>query len=104
MADHSQARLDAEITRICNRLPQPFRKWLNALNDAPASRRVPAGIALMAGGVFSFLPVLGIWMLPLGAVLIANDIPPLQDPSARMLAWAQRKLPASRKREHARHR
>jgi hypothetical protein len=51
----------------------------------------------MAGGVFSFLPILGIWMLPVGAVLVAKDIPPLRRPSARMLAWVQRKLPARRR-------
>jgi hypothetical protein len=55
--------------------------------------RVPAGIGLIVGGVFSFLPILGVWMLPLGVVLLAKDIPPLRQPSARMLAWAQSKLP-----------
>ena len=29
----------------------------------------------MVGGVFGFLPVLGFWMLPLGAALIALDLP-----------------------------
>jgi hypothetical protein len=97
MADNSEPHLEEEIRRICDRLPMPFRSWLHALNDAPASRRIPAGVALMAGGVFSFLPVLGIWMLPVGAVLVAKDIPPLRGPSARVLAWAQRKLPERRK-------
>ncbi len=29
----------------------------------------------MVGGVFGFLPVLGFWMLPLGAAFIALDLP-----------------------------
>ena len=29
----------------------------------------------MVGGVFGFLPILGFWMLPLGAALIALDLP-----------------------------
>ncbi len=29
----------------------------------------------MVGGVFGFLPILGFWMLPLGAAFIALDIP-----------------------------
>jgi len=37
--------------------------------------------------------VLGIWMLPLGLVLIAQDVPPLRSPMARMLAWGHRKWP-----------
>jgi hypothetical protein len=95
--DQAEAELDREIRSACDRLPKPLRAWLHRLNDAPASRRVPAGLALMAGGVFSFLPILGIWMLPVGAVLVAKDIPPLRRPSARMLAWVQRKLPARRR-------
>jgi hypothetical protein len=30
-------------------------------------------------------------MLPLGLVLFAQDIPPLQKPMARMLGWIERK-------------
>jgi hypothetical protein len=89
----AESDLCKELDEIGERLPDPFRHWLRTLNHAPASRRVPAGLALIAGGIFSFLPVLGIWMLPLGAVLLARDIPPLRGPSARMLAWASRKLP-----------
>lgn len=58
-----------------------------------ADRRVPPGvrtlmgIPLMIGGILSFLPVLGIWMLPAGAMLIALDVPPWR---RRMLAWIER--------------
>jgi hypothetical protein len=41
----------------------------------------------MVGGVFGFLPILGFWMIPLGAALIALDIPPLR---RRLLAWLDR--------------
>ena len=90
---HAPPDLDRELHRLIERLPGPFDGWLRTLNNAPASRRIPAGIGLIAGGVFSFLPILGVWMLPLGVVLLAKDIPPLRRPSARMLAWAQNKLP-----------
>ena len=46
---------------------------------------------LVVGGFLSFLPVLGLWMLPLGLLLFAQDIPPLQKPLARMLGWIERK-------------
>ncbi|KZY32044.1 hypothetical protein A3731_22770 [Roseovarius sp. HI0049] len=48
-----------------------------------ASRRLPpggrllAGVLLMIGGVFGFLPVLGFWMLPLGVAIAALDVVPL---------------------------
>ena len=42
--------------------------------------RLPIGLLLIAGGVFSFLPGLGIWMLPLGFLLLAVDVPVLRRP------------------------
>ena len=41
--------------------------------------------------LFSFLPVLGLWMLPLGLLLFAQDVPPLQKPMAQGLGWIERK-------------
>jgi hypothetical protein len=37
--------------------------------------RVPAAILLMVGGTLGILPVLGFWMLPLGLLLLAVDLP-----------------------------
>lgn len=57
-------------------------RWL----QHPQSRwvRLPAGIVLIVGGVFSILPFLGVWMLPLGLMLIAADVPFPQRPMARL--------------------
>jgi hypothetical protein len=69
--------------------PARFVGWLRK----PSSRyaRIPLAILLIAGGIFSFLPVLGLWMLPLGLLLFAQDVPFLQRPLARMLGWIERK-------------
>jgi hypothetical protein len=40
--------------------------------------RLPVAALMMIGGVFSFLPVFGLWMLPLGLMLLAVDIPALR--------------------------
>ncbi len=37
--------------------------------------RLILGILLVIGGIFSFLPLLGIWMLPLGLVVLSVDSP-----------------------------
>jgi len=37
-------------------------------------RKVVA-ILLIIGGILGFLPVLGFWMIPLGMMLLATDIP-----------------------------
>jgi purine-cytosine permease-like protein len=35
--------------------------------------RIGLGVLLILGGLFSFLPVLGIWMLPLGLIILSID-------------------------------
>ncbi len=69
--------------------PAKFVLWLRR----PSSRlvRIPLAILLVVGGVLSFLPILGLWMLPLGLILIAQDLPFLQKPTERMLGWIERK-------------
>jgi len=61
----------------------------------PESRwaRLPAGALLMLGGLLGFFPVLGFWMLPLGVILIAEDVPLFRRAVARALAWAERRWP-----------
>jgi len=78
--DKSRARLDRLFNRLERRVPFAAR-WLQYLRR-PRSRwfRIPLGILLIFGGIFSFLPVLGIWMLPLGLLLLALDLPFLQGP------------------------
>jgi hypothetical protein len=44
-----------------------------------------------ARGVVSFLPILGLWMLPLGILLLAQDIPFLRRPKGRALVWLERR-------------
>jgi hypothetical protein len=43
----------------------------------PPGLRLPLGLLLMVGGVFGMLPVLGFWMLPLGAAVALLDLQPL---------------------------
>jgi len=50
--------------------------WIRARKaNLPRTRlgRTLLGLAFVVGGIFSFLPVLGIWMLPLGLVIFSVD-------------------------------
>ncbi len=74
------------------RLEQEVPSWLGRILRwlrHPASRfiRLPAGLLFILGGVFAFLPVLGLWMMPLGLLLIAYDVPFLQRPMSRFTHW-----------------
>jgi hypothetical protein len=46
--------------------------------------RLPLGVVCIVGSFFWFLPVLGLWFLPLGLMLIAQDVPFLRRPIGRM--------------------
>lgn len=89
--DH-RAELERHLAWFESKLPAKPAQFVGWLRK-PSSRyaRLPLGIALVGGGLLSFLPVLGLWMLPLGLVLISQDVPALEKPTARTLGWLERK-------------
>jgi hypothetical protein len=92
LSHHDKAELDRHLAWFERKLPERPARFVGWLRK-PSSQlvRIPLALLLMVGGVFAFLPVLGFWMLPLGLILIAQDIPFLQRPLARSLGWAERK-------------
>ena len=92
MSQHYRSEIDRHFAWFEAKLPArpaAFVRWLRK----PSSRlvRIPLALLLVVGGVFSFLPILGLWMLPLGLLLIAQDVPFLQKPLADLLGWIERK-------------
>ena len=79
------------VDRLEQRLPSFAGASLRYLVESSPWVRVPPALALIAGGTVGFLPVLGFWMIPLGLVLIAQDVPPLRNPIGRAINWADRK-------------
>jgi hypothetical protein len=92
MSTKSEAELDRHFERIESKVPPKIAAGIAWLRR-PSSRivRIPLSILLILGGIFSFLPILGLWMLPLGFLLIAQDVPFLQPPLANALGWMERK-------------
>ncbi len=88
----TKAELNRYFEMIDRRVPtrvSEFIRWLRKPSSFPA--RLACAALFILGGIFSFLPVLGIWMLPLGLMLIAQDVPLLQKPLVRVLAWIEAK-------------
>jgi hypothetical protein len=54
--------------------------------------RLPLALIFIAGGLLSFLPFLGIWMLPLGLLLLAVDLPFLRGPISSLMIRARRRI------------
>jgi hypothetical protein len=51
------------------------------------------GVLLTLGGVLGFLPIVGFWMLPIGLVLLADDVPLLRSARSRVLDWIEHRRP-----------
>lgn len=66
-----------KISRAIVWLRKPESRWV----------RWPAGLALIVAGFFGFLPVIGIEMIPVGLLLIAQDIPFLRRPVGTAMLW-----------------
>jgi len=65
-----KARARRILVRVRQRVPPGLRLFL--------------GVLLMIGGVFAILPVLGLWMLPLGFAVAALDVRAIRQ-------WLQRR-------------
>ena len=78
--------LDEELDRLQARLPQKVSRFMKKVRSPEvAPYRIPAGIALTAGGLVGFLPIVGFWMVPLGLAVLAQDVPVMRPPLARLL-------------------
>jgi purine-cytosine permease-like protein len=74
------------LERLAARLPGPLRAALAwVLRPAAKWLRIPLGIVLILCGFLGFLPILGFWMVPLGALLIAEDVPLVRRPTLRAI-------------------
>ncbi|MGJ8529373.1 hypothetical protein [Maritalea sp.] len=91
MSDRDKRRFERQFDRIERAVPLILRRTLRWLRH-PLARiiRIPLGILLVLGGILSILPLLGIWMLPLGLLLLAIDIPFLQAPTGQWIIRARR--------------
>lgn len=85
---------DPRIETLIRRLPahrQPSVRWLRS----PAARwvRVPLGVFLVSGSFLFILPIFGLWMLPVGLLLLAEDVAALRRLRRGMLDWIERRRP-----------
>jgi hypothetical protein len=92
--DIAHADPERRLRRLLRRLPGRMQALTRRLRK-PASKwaRIPAGVLLILGGFLAILPIFGLWMLPLGLILLAEDIPPLRRQRDRALDWLERRRP-----------
>lgn len=68
------------------------------LRRGPLLVRLAIGLALVAGGVFGFLPILGFWMIPLGLAILFIDVPAVRRAASRVRAWGRDRVDGWRRR------
>lgn len=84
-------RLNRTFDKIAAKLPWTagILNWLRTPSNAWI--RLPVSILLIVGSIFSFLPLLGLWMLPVGLLFLSIDLVILQEPVTRFIIIIQRK-------------
>jgi hypothetical protein len=74
---HLEREIPTSVTRVLRWLRHPRSRWV----------RIPAGILFILGGFLAILPVFGAWMIPVGLLLLAADIPFLRRPVGHGTIW-----------------
>lgn len=99
MTDEGQRELDRAFDGLEREAPDRVARAIRWLRS-PASRkvRIPLGVLFIIAGFLWFLPVVGIEMLPIGLLLIAQDVPFLKKPIGKAMLWLEERWIAWRKR------
>jgi hypothetical protein len=105
MSEEGQRELDRAFDGLEREVPDRVARAIRWLRH-PKSRkiRIPMGVLFIIGSALWFLPVVGIEMLPIGLLLIAQDVPFLKKPVGRAMLWLERKWMALKERRRAKKR
>lgn len=76
------------VTRAIRWLRAPRSRWI----------RLPLGVLCIVASAFWFLPIIGLELLPIGLLLIAQDAPILRRPVGRMMLWLEERWATLRRR------
>ena len=85
---------DHRLERLIRRLPERRQGAIRWLRSPPARWvRLPLGVLCIFGSFLFILPIFGLWMLPVGLLLLAEDVPLLRRARTRTLNWIERHRP-----------
>jgi len=72
---------------MVNRRLQPVFQRIRSM---PSIVRTVVGILLLSGGLLWFLPILGLWMIPLGLLVLSLDFPWARRGYLTVVIWYRR--------------
>lgn len=72
----AEEKAETRLKRLIDRLPRWLARLIHHVRQ-PSARwvRIPVALLCLVGGVLAILPVFGVWMLPLGIILLVEDLP-----------------------------
>lgn len=104
--DRGQACLDQAYDALEQEVPDKVARAIGWLRDPKGKWvRIPLGLVLIVANLAGpIVPFLGIEFVPLGLLLIAQDVPPLRKPVAKATLWLEHQWMRLRRRWRERHR
>jgi 4-alpha-glucanotransferase len=102
MTTRDHDRLDRIVERYQAKMPGWMGRFVGWIRK-PELRllRLVSGVLLVLFGCVGFLPILGFWMVPLGLLLLAQDVTFLRRPTVNAIYWVERKVKAWRSKPRA---
>jgi hypothetical protein len=88
MADRGREILEEACEELEKEVSDPIARALRWLR-APERRWIRISIALpfIVGGLLWFLPVVGVELLPIGLLLLSQDVPFMRAPMGHAILW-----------------
>ncbi|WP_424931894.1 hypothetical protein [Amaricoccus macauensis] len=97
MADQ-HLRLHRQLRAIARDIPASRRIINPLIHGRLRKARLPIACVLIFGGLLAVLPVFGLWMLPIGLLLLALDVPRLRPIVSATLIRTRRRITVWRHR------
>src|SRR5919107_1193638 len=90
MRKSSKAKIREAFLRLENEMPGRVAQQIRNLRHPHARwARLPVGLLFVLGGLVApLVPIFGVWMIPLGLLLLAYDVPVLRRPTANFTIWS----------------
>ncbi|HYD40310.1 MAG TPA: hypothetical protein VEB43_05730 [Anaeromyxobacter sp.] len=90
MRSDGRRELDQAFEGLEHELPDRVSRAIRWLRDPKGRKvRLPLGVLFLVGGLLWFLPVVGFELIPIGLLLIAQDVPFLRKPVAKGTLWLE---------------
>lgn len=88
MSDEGKEKLELAYDSLERETPRAISRAVHWLRGPQSRRlRLPIGLLLIGLGCFGFLPIIGYELIPIGLLVIAQDVPFLRKPVSALTIW-----------------